>query len=250
MEHSITRVRHELKRRLITVKDATYITPNMLRIVFTGQDLADFDSPAPDDHVKLFFPVPTGEYEGRDYTPRGFNAPAQTLTIDFATHEGLHKPGPATSWAMNAKPGDEVQIGGPRGSTLVSPSFDWWLMIGDETALPAISRWLEILPANARVKAIISVVSPADEQQLTTKAQAEIIWLHRPTTQAADPTLLLNLLEAQELPQGDGFIWIAAEGLVARAAKDYLVNTRGHPLAWTKSSGYWLKGSENAHDNG
>ena len=250
MEHSITRLRHELKRRQISVKEAHYITPNMLRIVFTGEALADFTSPGPDDHVKLFFPTPNGDSEGRDYTPRAFDNEAQTLTIDFATHEGTHKPGPATEWAMNAKQGDTLQIGGPRGSTIISPSFDWWLLIGDETALPAIARRLEELPAGTKVKAILSVISPADEQNFETKTQCEVVWLHRPTKQAANPTLLLDLLQTMELPKGDGFIWIAAEGLVARAVRDYLVNTRRHPLAWTKSSGYWLQGEADAHDKG
>lgn len=250
MEHNITRLRHELKRRQINVKEAFYTTPNMLRIVFTGDALADFVSPGADDHVKLFFPTPTGDAEGRDYTPRAFDNAARTMTIDFATHEGLHEAGPATSWAMNAKPGDMLQIGGPRGSTIISPSFDWWLLIGDETALPAIARRLEELPAGTKVKAILSVVSAADEQVFATKTQCEIVWLHRPTVQAANPGPLLDLLQATELPKGDGFIWIAAEGLVARAARDYLVTTRLHPLAWTKSSGYWLQGEADAHDKG
>lgn len=250
MAHSITRLRQELKQRQVMVKETIRLTPNMLRIVFTGDDLADFESPAPDNHVKLFFPMPNGDIEKRDYTPRAFNNAARTLTIDFALHEGQHKTGPATAWAKNAKPGDMLQIGGPRGSTIISPSFDWWLLIGDETALPAIARRLAELPPGTKVKAIISVTDQANEQQFETQSHCEITWLHRPTDQAADPTPLLRLLETIELPKGEGFIWIATEGLVARAVRDYLVNTRAHLLAWTKSSGYWLKGLSGVHDKG
>lgn len=250
MEHSISRLQHELKRRQVTVQEAIYITPNMLRVVFTGEDLADFNSPAPDNHVKLFFPEQSGGMEGRDYTPRAFDNTAQTLTIDFATHEGQHEPGPATSWAMNAKPGDTLEIGGPRGSTIISPTFDWWLLIGDETALPAIARRLEELPANTEVKAIICVISQADEQQFKTRAKCDITWLHRPTHQASDPAPVLDLLETTLLPEGDGFIWIATEASIARAVRDYLVNTRSHPLAWIKSAGYWLQGNARVHDKG
>lgn len=250
MEHSITRLRHELKRRQITVKEVIHLTPDMRRILFTGDDLADFNSPAPDDHVKLFFPTLTGDAEARDYTPRAFDNEARTLTIDFALHGGAAEAGPATRWAMHAKPGDMLQIGGPRGSTVISPTFAWWLLIGDETALPAIARRLETCPAGTRVKAIISVTGPTEEQPLKTGAACEIIWLHRPAAQADDPAPLLAHLHATELPAGDGFLWIAAEAMVARAARDYLVNTRGHKLAWTKSSGYWLKGVADAHDKG
>ena len=250
MEHTITRVRHELKRRLITVKETVQLTPNMLRVVFTGTDLHDFNSPAPDDHVKLIFPSTTGKPEMRDYTPRAFDNAAGTLTIDFALHAGDSQPGPATSWALQAKPGDMLQIGGPRGSTIISPSFDWWLLIGDETALPAIARRLAILPTGIPVKAIISVTGAAEEQKLPTPAQCELTWLHRPTEQADQPAPLLNLLQTLELPAGDGFLWIAAESHVAKAVRSYMVETRLHPLAWTKSSGYWRKGTADAHEEG
>lgn len=253
MEHRITRLRHELKRRQITVKEVIRLTPGMLRVVFAGEELADFNSMAPDDHVKLFFPGTGGEDEKRDYTPRAFDNKAQTLTIDFALHEGAHEAGPATRWAMNAKAGDVLQIGGPRGSVMISPDFDWWLLIGDETALPAIARRLETLPSCTKIRVVITVCNPADEQYLeafSDKTGCELVWLHRPTDQADDPALLLNLLQTMELPQGDGFLWIATEGVVARAIREYLVNTRGHPLVWTKSAGYWLKGTADAHDNG
>ena len=250
MEHAIKRLRHELKRRQITVKETIRLTPNMLRIVFTGEELYDFMSPAPDDHVKLVFPSATGEIQMRDYTPRAFDNEARTLTIDFALHAGDHQPGPATEWALHAKPGDVLQVGGPRGSVIVPSDFDWWLIVGDETALPAIARRLAALPAGTPVKAIISVTGPADEQHLPTQAQCELIWLHRSTEQAANPVPLLSLLETTTLPKGDGFLWIATEGLVARAVRDYMVNTRLHPLAWTKSSGYWRKGTADAHDEG
>lgn len=241
MDHNITRLRHELKRRHITVQEVTRLTPHMQRILFTGEDLADFNSMAPDDHVKLFFPGDAGEIEARDYTPRAFDNEAKSLTIDFALHGGEHDAGPATCWALKAKPGDALQVGGPRGSTIISPDFDWWLLIGDETALPAIARRLETLPAGTNVKALVAIPGPADEQRFETKANCELIWLHRPAEHSADPAPLLARLQEMTLPAGDGFVWIAMEGMVARAVRDYLVTTRAHPLAWTKSSGYWLK---------
>ena len=59
MEHQITRHRHELKRRTLTVRETADVTPGMLRIVLEGADLADFPSLSPDDHVKLFIPTTT-----------------------------------------------------------------------------------------------------------------------------------------------------------------------------------------------
>ncbi len=95
----IERVRHELKRRSLVVTEAERITPGMLRITLSGEDLADFVSLGADDHVKIIVPSADGAEERRDYTPRRYDAAARTLVIDFALHEA----GPITQWAMNAR---------------------------------------------------------------------------------------------------------------------------------------------------
>lgn len=244
MKHSITRQRQEPRRRHLTVKDKASITPGMLRILFEGEDLTDFSSPGADDHVKLFIPAASGEPEKRDYTPRAFDRATRTLAIDFAIHEA----GPATRWALAAKTGDALQIGGPRGSTLISPTFDWWLLVGDETALPAIGRRIEELPAGARVTSLIAVAGPAEEQSFRTQARHEAIWVYRPPAHADNPAPLLEALHALAWPEGDGFVWVAAEARVARAVRDYISGCKGHPAAWMKAAGYWLKGEADAHE--
>jgi len=62
----IERVRHELRRRSLIAKSVTDITPGMRRVVLTGEDLADFVSLAPDDHIKVIV---------RGRTPRLHPAP-------------------------------------------------------------------------------------------------------------------------------------------------------------------------------
>src|SRR3546814_7647576 len=82
----------------------------------------------------------------RDFTPRHFDHARTELTIDVA----LHAHGPATDWAATVTEGQEVGIGGPRGSMLIPDSFHTHLLIGDETALPAIARRVEELPLSCR----------------------------------------------------------------------------------------------------
>jgi len=245
MNHQITRHRLEPKRRSLTVREKARITPGMIRILFEGSDLEDFVSLSPDDHVKLFIPTDTGEIERRDYTPRRFDRSNRTLAIDFAVHGA----GPATRWAVEAALGDRLEIGGPRGSAVVSPSFDWWLLIGDETALPAIGRRIEEMPNDAPVTSVICVTGREEEQNFATMARHEAIWVHRPDDRASDPAPLLSALLRMQLPKGDGFIWIAAEARVARAVRDEFAKPAGHPPAWTKAAGYWLKGVADAHEN-
>jgi len=142
--HVISRQRHEnARRRTLTVSQIADITPKMRRITLTSPELADFESAGADDHIKLFFsPSDNGEAPRRSFTPRAYDQKQQTLVIDFA----LHNKGPATEWAGAAKEGSILEIGGPRGSAIVPDDFDWYVFIGDESALPAIGRWVE-LPA-------------------------------------------------------------------------------------------------------
>lgn len=242
-----TRHRHETRRRNLAVVARDYLTPEMLRITLGGGDLAGFTSLSPDDHVKLFVPDGAGGMAGRDYTPRHYDRAAGTLVIDFAVHGVGHEVGPATAWAVKAQVGDTVEIGGPRGSAVLSRPFDWFLLIGDETALPAMGRRIEELPAGVRVISLAAVADKDEEQVWVTAAAHEAHWAYRPASQADDPGALLEVLKGLGLPEGEGFVWIAGEAGVARALRDYVRDALGHPAAWIKAGGYWLKGDPGAH---
>lgn len=236
----IRRVRHELRRRDLTVAAAERLTPHMIRVTLTGPNLDGFVTAATDDHVKVFFPG-AGEPERRDYTPRRHDGAKGTLTLDFVDHEG----GPAADWARSAQPGDRLTIGGPRGSRVIEGDFDDWLFIGDETALPAIGRFVEELPAGARASLIISVPAAGDAQTLDSPAEVAARWIGRDGADPADPAPILTALAGVELPRRC-FVWIAAEARVARAVRAELVDNRGVSPRWLKASGYWVKGAADA----
>lgn len=244
MTHQITRHRHEIKRRRLTVKEKGNVTPGMIRILLEGSDLADFTSLSPDDHVKLFVQADDGTPAMRDYTPRRFDTGAGTLTLDFAVHDA----GPATRWAIDAAVGDVLEIGGPRGSVTISPTFDWWLLVGDETALPAIGRRLEELPKGTRVISVVTVAGPEEEQLFSTETDLQAIWVHRPLGEAANPEPVLAALDCIDWPTGDGFVWIASEAQVARAVRDHVTSRRNHSRGWLKAAGYWKQGVADAHE--
>ena len=237
----IERVRHELKRRTLTVSNVEKITPGMLRIELAGEDLADFVSLAPDDHIKVLVPGPGEEMERRDYTPRRYDTDARTLVIDFAVHEA----GPVTQWALGTRAGDRLEIGGPRGSAVISRDIKNWLLVGDETALPAIGRRIEEAGSDAHITAIMAVADDAEHQIFQTDAQLETHWAHRPLLEATDASALMAVLQSIDLAPGT-FVWIAAEASVTRALRTYLVEERGYPLSWIKASGYWVKGKADA----
>ncbi len=242
MKHQIDRVRHELRMRDLVVGHTESVTPNMVRLTLVGEALAGFTSAAPDDHIKVF--AGAHSEERRDYTPRRFDPETTQLVVDFAMHDG----GPVTQWARNAKAGDPARIGGPRGSVIIPDDFDWWLLIGDETALPAIGRRIEETSV-CNVTSIVAVTGPEEEQTFARTAPHQSHWVHRPASEADDPAPLLAALKAFVPPPGDGFIWIAAEANVARALRQHALAEMNHPAQWIKASGYWLKGRADTVEN-
>ena len=233
----IHRVRHELHRRCLKVVSAIRLTPHMIRVTLTGPDLDGFVSMSPDDHAKIFIPGLDGAMVSRDYTPRRYDPVERTLVLDFVNHDG----GPGAGWARAALPGDRLDIAGPRGSQIIAGPVDHWLLIGDETALPAIGRRVEELPEQAHVTTVATVPGAEDEQVFVTAAHHQAHWVHRSMKQAEDATGILAVLEKLSIPEGC-FVWIGAEARVARAVRQYLVRQRGVPVQWIKASGYWIKG--------
>ena len=78
------------------------------------------------------------------------------IDVDFALHEAE---GPASMWARNAQAGDQVLVGGPGPKKLINNDADWFLLVGDMTALPAITVNLAQLPADARGYAVLEVTT-------------------------------------------------------------------------------------------
>lgn len=232
----VQRVRHEIKRRDLAVLRVQDLSPQMRRVVFGGADLADFVSASFDNHVKIFFPL-GADTVARDYTPRHFDRAALELTIDFA----LHGDGPAAEWARQAAPGQALVVAGPRGSFIVPLDFDWHLLVGDETALPAIARRLEELPADSRAIVLLQVAA-ADRQALHSAATVELIW-------ADDDAGLLAALRALDLPAGFGYAWCAAEASVAAQARRILVDDKGHDRRAIRAASYWKRGAIAHHEN-
>jgi len=260
------RVRHPLRFRKLEVRTVERVTPHLVRITLTGDALEGFVSLGFDDHVKLTLPdavtgvltVPTIGADGspswppgpkaimRDYTPRRFDAKARLLEIDFALHEA----GPATRWAEQAQPGQFIGIGGPRGSFIVPMDFDWHLLVGDDTALPAISRRLAELPAGTRALVLAEVDGPDDHIEMESRADVDLVWVHRDEAGANPPEPpLLTALRNARLPTGDFHGWVGCESAAAKAVRAYLVDEcRANPK-WIRASGYWRRGAAATHDS-
>ncbi len=259
-KHSLHKIKHELKFRYVEGSSILKLTPSIVEITFTGEDLKGFTSAAFDNHVKIFFPHPgedrpvaptvgaTGLIfpEGvrkpafRDYTPRRYDPVTNELKIEIL----LHGDGPGSTWATQAKPGHIVGIGGPKGSLILSEDFDWYLLVGDETALPAISRRLEEITPGSKVIAVIEVENQQEERHFETAADLTLTWVYR--NQGRET--LLDAVRQSDFPSGDCYAWAAGETDAIRAVRKHLIEDRGLAKEWMKTAGYWKKGTAGTHD--
>lgn len=234
---TVQRVRHELRMREVSVASIAPVGEHFASITFQGEALADFVSLSFDDHVKFMFDDGAGNGLRRDYTPRRFDVQSRELTIEFA----LHGDGAASSWARKARPGDRAIVGGPRGSMIVPLEFDWHLLAGDTTALPAMRRRLEELPAGVRVT-VVALADAGDRLPFTSAAQAEVHWVDSEDS-------LIERVRAFAVPAGEGFAWGAGEAAAMRRLRTVLVEEKGIAKEAMRVSAYWKHGVADHHEN-
>jgi NADPH-dependent ferric siderophore reductase len=233
MSNRIQRVRHELKRRELEVVKVQHLAPNYVSVTFKGETLHDFVSASYDDHVKFML----DDEVRRDFTPRHYDQAARELTVEFA----LHATGTASDWARQAAPGQVAVIAGPRGSMIIPMDYAWHVLAGDASALPAIRRRLEELPAGTQVQVLVAGEEAA---ALSFDSAAQM------TLQCyADDTALLAAICALQLPAGEGFFWFAGEAAVAAQVRDAVFVDKGHPREAARISAYWKQGASAHHED-
>lgn len=233
----VQRIRHEIKRRNLQVVRVESPTPHFRRITLSGADLPGFISASFDDHLKLILAVDSDNAVMRDYTPRHYDAVKSELVLEFS----IHGDGPAAAWASQADVGHSVTVAGPRGSLVIPVDYEWHLLAGDETALPAISRRLEELPAGVSAIVILQV-PPAERRELSSAAHISIVWVDSAQE-------FLDTLRALPLPTGDGYAWCAGEAATMATTRRILAEEKGHASVAMRVAAYWKRGQNAHHEN-
>ena len=236
-------------RKLAVIRKA-YVTPNMLRVTLGGSELASFPEDREGGYVKLQ-PGAPGDGDKplvRTYTIRSFHpATADSeaeLNIDFVTHESE---GPAAKWAMDCAPGDTIKVGGPGPRKSLDHTADWFLLVGDMSALPAISVNLERLPADAIGHALLEVISPDDRQPLNVPPGFRVEWFVNAAPETPSQ-VLLNAVKALPSPIGQPSVWVAGEFSQSLAIRTYLKTHFDIARTHMYASSYWQIGqTEDGH---
>jgi NADPH-dependent ferric siderophore reductase len=240
----------------LTVRRADRVNPHLIRITAAPRepgDLARFATPHTDAYVKVVFRRPGVTYPEpfdmaaaralprdqwpalRTYTLREVHPDTGEIVIDFVYHGETGLAGP---WAATAEPGTELLVVGPGGAYAPDPSADWHLLIGDESALPAITAALTRVPEGAPVRAVVEVAEAAEEQPLSSPGDLRLAWLHR---DAGDPSLL-DVLRRLEFPPGRVHAFVHGEAGTVKQLRRHLLDERGLTLDQLSISGYWRHG--------
>nr|WP_246482933.1 siderophore-interacting protein [Brachybacterium halotolerans] len=226
--------------------------------------MAAFDSPGFDDHVKLIL-APGGDLESslprqladgiewtdaphresRDYTPRAVDLEEGWMDLDFV----LHGDGPAAAWAIAARPGDTLAMVGPKSSLVLPAESTGILLVGDETALPAIGRFFDDRPLDVPAHALIALGDASGRQELALRPGDSASFVEIDPT---DGDALLAAVHARLEEIGgldaalgqDPFVWAAGESRALLPLRRWAGRERGLERSRLGISGYWHVGAD------
>src|SRR4051812_19952413 len=231
------------------------LTPHMQSVVLGGDGLAEFTAgPCTDHYVKLLFgpegvsyPEPFDMQRIREelpreqwpvtrtYTVRAWDPEAREMALDFVIHgdEGLAGP-----WAARVRPGETVRFMGPGGAYAPDVSADWHLLAGDESALPAIARALESLPAGATAHDFVEGSGAEEEQKID--SDVEVVWLHRGERPVGE--MLSEAVRSLPFPEGRVHAFVHGEAHFVKELRRLLRVDLGVAREDLSISGYWRLG--------
>jgi NADPH-dependent ferric siderophore reductase len=239
------------------------LTPHLKRITIADEVLREFPWHGPDQWFRLFLPregqerpvLPTRADDWwpqlvampdeirpvvRNYTVRHLRPELGEIDIDFILHGDT---GPASSWALRATAGDWVGLLDQTAPYDPPAGTRWQLLVGDETALPAISAIVENLTPGTDAQALIEVPTSADPVSLATPAGVRVAWLPRESDDVPVGSLAMDAVRDAELGEPQhGYAWVAGESGLIRQVRRHLVSRRGMPKSAIYFCGYWRRG--------
>lgn len=239
--------------RPVTVRRVEDLSPRMRRVVLGGEALDGFEVPEPAASVRLLLPRADGVLELpswtgnqfeladgsrapiRTLTPRHHDPDAHELTVDVVQHGG----GAVGTWAATAEVGSEAAVSGPGRGHAIDTTAEAHLLVGDETALPAIDQLLERMPDDVPVRALVEVAAPDARIALHTTPATEVTWVVlRPGDEPG--TAMVDMLVAlDDVPTS---VWVAGEAAAVQRARGHLFDQRGLSRRQAIVRGYWKKG--------
>lgn len=250
------------------------LAPHWMRVTLGGGEIEKFHPMGYDQWFRLFIPVagdaglervpakahklfgylkflriPDGERPVmRNYTVRAYR-PATTehgaeIDVDFVLHGSASNgtAGPASRWAETCAPGDRVLIIDEGLTFNPERGTDRVVLVGDETALPAIASICASLPDAASGTAVIEVPTEEDALEFAHPDGVSVQWLVRPND--VEPgALALATLRGLTVPDAPFHTYAAGEQALASGVRKQLVSERGVDRNTVSFCGYWKIGA-------
>jgi NADPH-dependent ferric siderophore reductase len=258
------RTRREPPRfRRVTVREAEHMTPRLVRVTLAGPELEGLTVDQPAASVRLLLPSPGAEelvmptWNGnefllpdgrrptiRTFTPLRVDPEALNLDVEIVVHGG----GAASGWAEAAESGRPGAISGPGRGYAVDADAPAFLLAGDETAIPAISQLLGVLPPETPAQVHIEIADPEARRGLSEHPHASVEWHDLPPGASAGDALVAAVSAADLVP--DARVWVAGEAASVQRIRRHLFEDRGIPRARAAVRGYWKHGRAADADDG
>ncbi|QLY32311.1 siderophore-interacting protein [Nocardia huaxiensis] len=246
------------------------ISPNFVRVTIGGDGLGSFTAMGFDQWFRLFMPgkdgglkLPTSasslgwyaqylmmgkehrplvrNYTVRDYRAAGFGEFGSTaeIDIDFVSHGD---DSPASTWANNATPGSKIGLLDEGIMYQLPEHADFTLLVGDESALPAIAGALRSAPRDLKGAAYLEIPNEEDKQDLGEPAGVQVNWLVRTDAHGEIGALAADAARRADLPATGVYAFLAGEQALVAGVRRHLVHDRQIPKADITFTGYWRIG--------
>jgi NADPH-dependent ferric siderophore reductase len=248
----------------LTVRDRVRISPHFVSVTLGGEDVQHLEQSGHGQWGRLFFPGPgqgriaipgsanwrlqlvssARRPRIRSYTIRRFRPELSAFDLEIALHETSAdgRAGPGSTWAATAETGSQVGFLDEGHSYSPGAEARWQLLVGDESALPAVldilERTAEILPAEV----FLEVPSSDDIRAGVAPAGTTIHWLPRNDPSAKPGALALETVTQARLPDGPFYTWTAGESALPTGLRRHLVTDRRVAKSDITFSGYWRHG--------
>jgi NADPH-dependent ferric siderophore reductase len=232
-----------------------HVSPRLVGVTLAGPELEGFALDQPAASVRLLLPAPgTDElvmptWNGnefllpdgnrptiRTFTPRRYDAGPAALDVQIVVHGG----GAASTWAEAAAPGAAAAVSGPGRGYTIAPDAPAFLLAGDETAVPAMSQLLELLPRDKSVRVLVEAAHPDAHMGLPDHPNATVEWHDLPTG-GPPGDALVAAIHAADIPAGTR-VWAAGEAAAVQRIRRHLFEERAIPRPHTSIRGYWKHG--------
>jgi len=216
-------------------------------------ELAGFVAPGAGDHVRVL----VGSADGGAVTTVEQGAPYRTETVvahdaaagwidlDILDHDGHGVIGP---WATHAPLGSPALVAGPKGSVVITGRPEQWVIAGDDSAIPAMRRYLALLHGRGEGMLVLETAADLGPKELTAlgldglEARGRVeVSIHRPQS-GAPGAALVTALETLPAP-GDPlerFVFACAEQSIVAPVRSLLARW-GIDVERAVVKGYWRR---------